>query len=79
LLIVKLSLQYHNIQSSFHDIHLISKPSHKIFITYKELRYVLKFWEGNQSYFLISTSKGILNYKEAIQAGVGGFVLARIS
>jgi len=67
---------FSNGSSIINDIKLISKPSIKHYVTVKDL------WVLNRNYsrvFVISTTKGLLTSKEALNNNVGGKLLFYIS
>jgi ribosomal protein S8 len=55
---------------------VISKPSKKIFISHKSLRFLTK--RTGQSIFLISTTIGIVIHQKAIKEKISGIVLGFI-
>lgn len=55
------------------DLKLISKPGLRIYMGISELRN-----KKGPSVFIISTSRGIIDSKEAIKKGLGGEVVAEV-
>ncbi len=56
---------------------LLSKPSKKVFVSYKSLRLLNK--KSGSSVFLISTSKGIISITTALKNKISGFLVGFIS
>jgi ribosomal protein S8 len=55
----------------------MSKPSKKLFISYKALRLLSK--KTGRSVFLISTSSGVIPHHVAIKKNLSGFILGFIT
>ena len=68
-------LKYLNNKSPLNSIFLISKPSKRVFYTYKDL--IKKV--SHRGIFVLSTSKGILSSNDAIKKHLGGEVLFYIN
>lgn len=66
-------LKYINSKPSFKDISLISKPTKRIYISYRAL---IKNYRG--AYLLLSTKAGLLTREEALSLRIGGLVLFQI-
>ncbi len=67
------SLAYFKKEPVFSDIKLVSKPGLRIYMDAKTLAE-----KRGPSFYIISTSKGLMTAKEAIKGNFGGEVLAEI-
>ena len=65
---LELALVYVNGEAKIHDVKRVSKPSRRIYKSYKEL-YPIKQGFGLE---ILSTPQGIMTAKEAKKAKVGG-------
>lgn len=68
-------LNYKEDKLAFKNILNMYKPSRKLYINLKNLKYINK---KHNWLFILSTSKGILNSLEAINLNVGGLIIAKI-
>jgi len=66
--VIEIKLKYENGRGVITGVKIVSRPSRRIYAGYQELRPV------RQGYGLgvISTSKGVMTYKEASQQKLGG-------
>lgn len=71
---IRVVLSYNHGVSVIQDIHLVSKPSRRVYTQYKNI----KPFRNGLGLIIISTSLGVLSYREAIKRNVGGEVLCRI-
>lgn len=71
-------LRYLHNFSVFRNLLPISKPSKFIFISKKQLNYYNFNKRNFNSFFLISTNKGILTDKQCISLGIGGKLILEI-
>lgn len=69
-------LKYFNNKPVINLIYRVSKPGHKIYWTLSKLKSSCYL---KNSYYILSTSYGIITSKEALQLGVGGEVLFILS
>ncbi len=67
-------LKKHSKKPILRDLKIVSKPGLRIYRDTDELSKV----KGKSSWFLVSTSKGVISSKQAIKNNVGGEVLAEI-
>lgn len=67
-------LLYKNRRPAMRDVKIISKPSIHRYATKVKIRKIV----GNFGISLVSTSKGIMTGKRAVEAGVGGEMLCEI-
>ena len=72
---IKIKIRYFNQFSSISQLRRISKPSQRIYFTKEEMK---KKCLGKRIY-LVSTSKGLMTHKEAIEKKIGGEVVFFIS
>jgi len=71
---LKIKLLYKDGNPLINDVKLISKPSRRIYVGYKDIKSV----KQGYGIGIISTSKGILNDKEARKEKIGGEYIAEI-
>lgn len=74
---IKITLFFYKNKSICHNFKLISRPSKIFTISYQSLILLTK--KSGSSVFLISTSKGLLSNKEAINQKIGGILLGFFS
>lgn len=55
----------------------ISKPSRKMYITYKILVKYSKYF-ANDFILILSTNKGIITHQQALKLGIGGKVICKL-
>lgn len=72
---IKIKIKHFNKNSSIDQLKRISKPSQRIYFTKEEIK---KSCLGRRIY-LISTSKGLMTHKEAIEKKIGGELIFFIS
>ena len=68
-------INYINNKPIFKNITNLFKPSHKLYISLKNLK---KISQKYNWIMVLSTSKGVLNNFEAIEEGVGGVLITKI-
>jgi len=68
-------IKYFNKNSSLHEIKKISKPSQRIYLSLSQIK---KKCLGRRTY-LISTSRGLLTHREALDKKIGGELIGFIS
>lgn len=69
------TLLYKNRRPALRDVKIISKPSVHRYVT----KFKVKKTIGNFGISIVSTSKGIMTGKRAVEAGVGGELLCEIA
>lgn len=74
---IRIYLTYSNSVNLGKNFKIISKPSHKFYVTCQSLRLLQK--KTGDSVFIISTSYGLLTHKEALTQNTGGLVLGFFS
>lgn len=72
--IIKIILKYKGKIPQIFMLKRISKPGRRIYIKPKDI----KKYKGKKGIFIISSSKGILTEKQAIEKNIGGEVLFEI-
>ena len=72
---IKVEIKYFNKDSSLHEIKKISKPSQRIYLSFSQIK---KKCLGRRTY-LISTSRGLLTHREALDKKIGGELIGFIS
>lgn len=73
--IIKVKIKYFNKNSSLHEIKRISKISQRIYLNLSQIK---KECVGRRTY-LISTSRGLLTHREAMDKKVGGELIGSVS
>ena len=68
-----LSLKFHKKNPILVDVKLISKPGLRVYMGREDLAAI-----KGPSFFIISTSKGLMTTREALKKGLGGEVIAEI-
>lgn len=71
---IKIKLKYHGKESYIRAIKAVSKPSLRQYASLKDLKR-----KSYDKIYVISTSKGIMLHKEAIENNTGGEVLFYVS
>lgn len=76
-------LKYHQKNDVIKKIDYVAKPSEKVYVSVKELRQIhkKKKFKGLIHPFgllILSTSKGVLSYKDALKHNIGGQIIASI-
>jgi len=77
LIYLNIYLYYYKNKNVGSSIKIISKPSKFFFISYKSIRLLNK--RTGSSFLLLSTPKGLLFHKEALQFKTAGLVLGSFS
>lgn len=72
---IKVKIKYFNKFSSINEVKKISKPSQRIYFTKEEIK---KNCLGRRIY-LVSTSKGLMTHREALEKKIGGEIIFFIS
>ncbi|MBP6913514.1 MAG: 30S ribosomal protein S8 [Candidatus Levybacteria bacterium] len=72
---ITIQLLYKNKRPALKDVKLVSKPSLHRYVTKSRI----KRFAGNFGISVVSTSRGVMTGKEALQQGVGGELLCEIS
>lgn len=72
---INVELLYKNKRPALKDVKLVSKPSVHRYVTKTKI----KRFAGNFGISVVSTSRGVMTGKEALQQGVGGELLCEIS
>lgn len=69
----EIGLKYSEGEPIIHNIKLLSKPSRRVYVSYKEL------WKSkHDGVIIVSTPKGVMSSQEARKAKVGGELIAEI-
>lgn len=69
-------MKYIKNQPVIGQIHTVSTPGNRIYLSIRQIRFFLKKKESG--FCVISTSKGLLSDEEALLFGVGGEVLLKV-
>lgn len=72
---IKVDIKYNNENTRIHQIKKISKPSQHIHLRAKEIKKSCQ----SKGMYLISTSRGLLTHREALEQNQGGKVIFFIS
>ncbi len=72
--LIDIKLKYETNRETINGFKLISKPSRRIYIGYREIKPV----KGGYGLLIISTPKGVMTAKEAKRAKMGGEALFEI-
>lgn len=72
---ISVELLYKNKRPAMREVKLVSKPSAHKYVTKMKIRR----FAGNFGISILSTSKGVMTGKEAIEQGVGGELLCEIA
>lgn len=70
---IEIGLRYEKSEPSVRDVRLLSKPSRRLYVSYKELRPSTR-----GGVILVTTPKGVLTEKNAKKEKVGGQLIAEI-
>jgi len=70
---LNLRLAYHKKEPLLINLKLVSKPGLRVYMNIDELSN-----HKGVSYFVLSTSKGVMTSKEALKLGIGGEAIAEI-
>lgn len=71
---LQLTLKYQDNQGALSGVKIISRPSRRMYIKAKDIKSV----RSGQGLAIVSTSKGIMNSKEANKAGLGGEIICEV-
>ena len=71
---LKIELKYNNAASVIRHIKRVSKPGQRVYVSGKELPYVL----NGYGLAIVSTSRGIMTNKEAKKQNIGGELMCEI-
>jgi len=74
---IKIYLYYYKNKIISNNFKILSTPSKSFFLSYKSLRLLSK--RTSSSIFILSTDKGILSHKQALNQKLGGLVLGFFS
>ena len=69
--VILIFLSKHHSKTSIKYVKQISKPGDRKYINYRQLMQ----WKNKNTFFVISSSKGIISSKEAIANKIGGELL----
>ncbi len=70
---IEITLQYKEKDPVIHDVKLLSKPSRRVYASYKELRP-----SRRGGVVMVSTPKGVLTTEEAKKEKMGGELIAEV-
>ena len=71
--ILEIALHSKDSEQSFHGVYLISKPGRKLYLPSRMLRPSRK-----GGVIILSTSKGVMDAREARRSGLGGMIIAEV-
>lgn len=71
---LQLMLKYQDNQGALSGVKIISRPSRRMYLKAKDIKSV----RSGHGLAIISTSKGIMNSKEAKKAGLGGEIICEV-
>ncbi len=71
---IKVSLKYYNDHPVIEKIEVVSKPSQRVYKSYKDLQKVY----GGLGMMIVSTSKGLLSDFDAVKMKLGGEILCNV-
>ena len=71
---LQLTLKYQDNQGAMSGVKVISRPSRRMYIKAKEIKSV----RSGYGIAIISTSKGIMNSREARKLGLGGEIICEV-
>jgi len=74
---IKFSVFFYKNKPFFKGLKLISTGSRKVTISYNALRLTNKFLKS--SMLILSTSKGVITHREALNYKIGGLVICSVS
>jgi len=77
ILFVTITFKYYQNFSALNPFVLLSRPSHRVTITYKRLKILCAREATAQKYFLLSTSCGLMLHPTALQRKLGGILIAK--
>jgi small subunit ribosomal protein S8 len=72
--LINVKLSYFNASPVIKEISLISKPSRRVYMGIKEI----KPFRNGFGLLIISTSKGIMSYRDAFKKKIGGEILCSV-
>lgn len=70
---IEISLLYRDAEGALRDVKLVSRPSRRLYTSYRSLRHA-----GRGGIFVLSTPKGVMTDREARKEKVGGQVIAEV-
>lgn len=81
-----LGLKYHEASPVLSNMHVVSKPSRKIWMSVSELKLLVEGKKGREmikglvpgEICFIGTDKGVMEIRDAIKRRIGGEVLIRV-
>lgn len=68
---VKVVLSYHKGATAIQQFFVVSKPSRRLYVKFKNL----KPYKNGMGLVILSTSKGVISYRQALEEKVGGEML----
>jgi len=71
---LQLTLKYQDNQGALNGVKIISRPSRRMYIKAKDIKSV----RSGYGLAIVSTSKGIMNSREARKLGLGGEILFEV-
>lgn len=74
---LKVLLKYSGGQGSLKDIKIISKSGRRVYVNVNDLWYIYSL--NGLGCFIISTSKGVLTLREALEHNTGGELICYVS
>lgn len=74
---ITFSILFYKNTTYYNSLKILSTQSKKFFISLKALKLINKL--SGDSVFILSTSKGIITHKKAIQEGLGGLLLCSLN
>ena len=77
VLFVTITFKYYQNFSALKPFTLLSRPSHRVTITYKRLKILCAREATPQVYFLLSTSCGLMLHTTALHQKLGGILIAK--
>jgi ribosomal protein S8 len=74
---IRIYLYYYKNKIISNNFKILSSPSKSFFLSYKSLRLISK--RTSSSIFILSTDRGLLSHKQALNQKLGGLVLGFFS
>jgi ribosomal protein S8 len=74
---IRIYLYYYKNKIISNNFKILSSPSKSFFLSYKSLRLISK--RTSSSVFILSTDRGLLSHKQALNQKLGGLVLGFFS
>ncbi len=66
--IIKVVLSYHKGNSTIQNLFVVSKPSRRLYVKSKNL----KPYKNGMGLTILSTSRGVMSYRQALNDSIGG-------